>query len=254
VRRVLTDARNVARNTSLSPPARAAFFSRTLLPPAGPFGAAPGAKVSVSDTEALRSLAISLIDRYLDESVDSDDPPDPKNNPMHSAALQYVEAVLRQHEIVEDLNRASTDPSSLHAALTDPERSRVHEVLLNCGGLRLDSLLDRWQRVVEHTQNTPESLGFEEYENWLRARDVLGDVMSVLSPSSREILESRVRPLDESLWRATREVPSSIRPVSPWRPQGWWWYRVPRRVATSFNERLADVAPSAATNAQIPDD
>lgn len=249
LREILVHARTVTRATSLLPPAQAAFFERTLLPPAGAFGGAPGVDLSASDLEALRSLAFALVDAYLSDDRGSAAAPDPKRDPMHSAALQYVEALLRQEEIIDDLNQASSAESSLHAAITGTDRTRLHELLLNRGGTRLDSLVNRWQRFVGIAESDPQSMGYEEYENWLRGRDLLEDVMSVLSPASREILESRIQPLDESLFRATREVASSIRPPSPWQPQPWWWYRVPTRLGGYFKDRLEHLSPAAARDA-----
>jgi hypothetical protein len=246
LRAVLTHARSVARETSLLPPAEAAFFGRHLLPPAGGFDGTPGVELSASDLDALRSRALDLIDKYLSDTRTATDEPEPQGDPMDSAALQYAEALLRQEEVISDLRRASADEASLHARITGTDRARFEELLLNRGGTRLDFLVDMWSRFVRAVETEPESLGYEEYENWLSARDVLEDVISLLSPSARQTIETYVRPLDHSMFEATREAASSIRPRAPWQPQRWWWYRVPSPMGQYFKQRLEHVAPAVA--------
>lgn len=251
LRAVLAHAAVVAREASFLPPAQAAFFGRTLLPPAGPIGDQPGVQLSASELPALRDLAIKLIDQYLERESDSIEPPDPKHIPMHSASLQYLEALLRQEEIVDDLRQARLDESSLHAALTGTDRTRIEELLLNRGGTRLDSLVHRWQRFTGYVESRPDSHAFEDYEQGLRIRDQLQDAISVLTPRAREMLESHVRPADDRFFHATRSVSRSVRPASPWRAQGWWWYRLPRRLGKHFSDRLAHVAPTVAQEVSL---
>jgi hypothetical protein len=249
LRAVLDHAAVVARQSRLLPPAEAAFFGRSLLPPAGRFGDEPGVELSVSDLAGLRVLAIDLLERYLAEDTDSIELPDPKRDAMQSAALQYVEALLHQEEVIEDLNKAAADETSLHAALRGSDRTRIDAFVLNRGGTRLDSLVDRWQRCVKTVETDPARLMYEEYENWLSARDSLEDARSLLTPPCRAILDPRLEPLDERFLRATREVSTSIRPRSPWEPQRWWWFRVPRNLGEHFKDYLEHFVPLVAEEA-----
>lgn len=246
LRAVLAHAATLAHERRLLPPAQAAFFGRTLLPPAGAVDKEPGVELSVSDLDALRSLAIDLIGKYLAEESDATEMPQPKHVAMQSAALQYAEALLRQQEVIEDLHQAARDESSLHATLTGTDRTRIEELLLNRGGKRLDSRLDGWRQGVERVESDPDFIVFEVYEDRLVARDNLEDALSLLTPPARHVLEQRVGPLDERFLQATRELPTSIRPRSPWQPQRWWWYRAPSRLGEHFKDRLEQLAPEAA--------
>ena len=142
------------------------------------------------------------------------------------------------------------DDAPLQTALPAQERNRIAEFLLyrNLKGNfeTLDSMVAAWQRFAETLRNHPESLGHEEYDDWLTKRDSLEEALSLLSPGTRKDVEARVRRLDERFAGATRAVSTSIRPHSPWRPQRWWWFRVPRDMGESFRARLEHVAPAAA--------
>lgn len=168
---------------------------------------------------------------------------------MPSAALQYAEQVVRQDEILDDLEQAAHDQTSLHAALTLSDRRRIDELLLYRGGTRLDSLLKSWESCARALERDDGRLMYEEYENWLNVRDGLEDAVSMLSPAGRQILEARLAPLDDRVVQATLALSTSIRPLTPWRPQGWCWYRVPRSFGESFRKRLKHIAPAAAEEA-----
>lgn len=249
LRAVLASAAALTRETSLLPPAESAFLKKHLLPPAGAFREQSGVELSLADLDVLRSLAGELIGSYLAVEGESSELPDPRHVAMHSAALQYAEAVLHQQEVLEELNRARLADASLHARLTETDRRRIEEFLLFTGGKTLDTWVESWQRCVVWVETDPEHIVFEVYETRLGTRDGLAHAMSLVSPTSRAFLESRLGPLDERFSRATREVSTSIRPCSPWQPQPWWWYRVPSRLGEHFKARLEHLAPAAAREA-----
>jgi hypothetical protein len=254
LRRVLADAAIVTQERRLLPPAEAAFFGRSLLPPAGGFGEAQGIELSAGDLDSLRALAVDLIQAYLAGEGDPTDGPNPKGNAMHSAALQYVEALLRQEEIVERFDRATRDDSSLHALLRGSDRTRVQDFLLSRGGTLLDSLVNGWQRFVDHVWVRPVSFAYEEYEQGLIRRDLLENVISLVTPGFRKTLQSLVYPADSRFFDATREASASIRPTTPWEPQPWWWFRLPRHLGKNFNDRLGYLAPATLAEDTPPND
>jgi len=219
------------------------------MPPAGAFEDEPGIELSVADLDHLRSLAGELIDSYLAAEDESSELPDPRHVAMQSAALQYAEALVHQRDVLEELRRARLVDTSLHAQMTAADHRRVEQFLLFSGGKTLDAWVDSWRGCVSWVEDDPELIVFESYEPRLGTRDGLEHALSLLTPTSRTFLESQLAPLDERFAHATREVSTSIRPPSPWKPQPWWWYRVPSRLGEHFKSRLEDLAPAAAREA-----
>jgi hypothetical protein len=244
---LLSEVREDVRNHPLRPPAETQFYKSALLPPAGASQGARGLELSPAHGDALRALAIDLIGAYLGEGCKEGTRPDPGHVAIHSAALQYAEAVVRQEEILADLECAAADISSMHSALVSGDEARIQDLCLYRRSRRLDALLGSWESCVGSVERSSSSLMYEEYENWLDMRDVLEDMVEVLSPAGRQTLGHALAPLDERFLAATRDLSSSIRPRSRWRPQRWWWYRVPHRPSETFRERLEHVAPVAAT-------
>jgi hypothetical protein len=249
LRAVLVGAAVLTRETPLLAPTESAFLRRHLLPPAGAFEDEPGIELSVADLDDLRSLAGELIDSYLAAEDESSERPDPRHVAMQSAALQYAEAILHQQDVLDELGRARLDDTSVHAQLPTADHRRVEDFLLFTGGKTLDTWIDSWQGCVGWVEDDPEHIVFEPYEPRLRTRDGLATAVSLLTPTSRTFVESQLAPLDERFARATREVSTSIRPPSPWKPQPWWWYRVPSRLGEHFKSRLEYLAPAAAREA-----
>jgi hypothetical protein len=273
-RRVTTDeVRTVLRQAatlmeegaSLLPPAQAAFVDHfpavlafATLTRSTPQGGSADASASlrgfsssrpsVEDLGLLRSLSHRAIRAYLDEDDELSDLPGAGQPAQDSVALQYAEAVLRQAEVLARLNDLGEE-APLQTALPRPDRVRIDEFLLyrNLRGRfeTLDSLVASWQRLIHALEAHPQSLQYEEYDNWLTVRDSLEDALSLLPPASRRGLEARVRPLDEGFVEATHAVPSTIKPTSPWRAQRWWWYRVPHPIHNDFQNRLESHAASA---------
>jgi hypothetical protein len=254
LRRVLIHARTVVREDALLPPVEAAFFGRVLTPPAGARQGAPGAEVSQRHREALRALALELIESHLAVEPAPREPRDAGQVAVRSAALQYAEALLRQEEVLDDLEQAANDASSVHSSLTGTDRTRIEEFILYRRGRRLDALLDSWESCVRSVERDDQTLMHEEYHNWLDVRDALNAALTLLSPAARPPLASPLGALDERFLQATREVSTSVLPQRPWRSQAWWWYRLPRRPGPSFRARLQHVAPAAAEEALTPTD
>jgi hypothetical protein len=277
-RRVTTDQiRSVLRHTaglmddgaSLSPPAEGAFldhfqgviaFARLAqgterAAPAHSSSGVPDVgsyRPTTEDLHALSRLARRVIREHLGEGDEFTDLPDAGRSEQQSVALQYAEALLREAEVVARLNDLGDD-APLQTALPPADRNRIADFLLyrNLRGKfeTLDSLVAAWQRFAGALEDHPETLVQDEYNDWLMKRDSLEEALSLLSPGPREDLQTRVRTLDERFVGATRGVSTSIRRASIWRPQRWWWFRVPRHMGDSFRIQLEHFAPAAAQEA-----
>jgi hypothetical protein len=117
-------------------------------------------------------------------------------------------------------------------------------------GHTLDSQVASWRSCIRALEaHSPGSLQFEEYEDWLTVRDGLERSLSLLSAQGRTAPQAAVGALDDSFIATTEGVSTSILPPSPWKPQHWWWYRVPSRVGDQFAARLRHLAPAAARQA-----
>lgn len=254
--RVLVDATAAVRDKRLLPPARAGFIQRfrsVLIraahaketPPVNGHQARRAwfrkrqVSLSEADIDGLRIQSQRLLEAYLADDRDSPDFPRPRQVGRHCVALTYAEALVHQEEIIEAQESVSADDAPLQAALTGTDLGRVNDLLLYLGSFwTLDSSVDTWRRMVRALERHPASLLYEEYENWLDSRDRLEAALSQVFPMARAGLESRVRPLDERFISATREVTASIKHQSPWKPQPWWWYRVPSQINDAFQDRL----------------
>jgi hypothetical protein len=236
---ILDRAAALVRDKSLLPPAEAAFLEKH--------------GIATSELDQLRSLSERLLRTSISEASRSSVLPDPKHERRHYTALRYAEALVRQDEILDALSRVDSSNAPLQSGLTEPDRKRIDDFLIYRGTKgrfeTLDSLTDVWERSVAWVEDKGESYTHDEFVDRLITRDSLEDALSLVSPAGREPLESRVRPLDQRFLHGTRAVSTSIRPPSPWRFQGWWWFRVPRRIGKSFQARLEHVAPAAAQEA-----
>jgi hypothetical protein len=248
LRGVLADVAAILQEKRLLPPAEAAFiegFGAVLAhaalsqetPRLSPQEAAvslrsdPRVRPTATDLDELKVLAERLLQAYLANDGGAPEVPSPRTSERHNVALQYAVALVRQEEIVETLKNVHRDTLPFQAALTGTDRDRIEDFLLyrNLMGRfeTLDSLAGQWERSVVWVENDPESYGQEEFADRLISRDALEDALRLLSPISRQTLDSRIRRLDERFYAATRSASQSIRPSSPWKPQAWWWFRVP---------------------------
>jgi hypothetical protein len=217
---ILARAAALVRERDLLPPAQAAFLET------------PGVETPPAELDALRSRSEQVLRAYLAGSGDSD-----------YAALRYVEAILRQELILDELSSIDPNGAPLLARLSGMDRKRVDDYLLyrNVRGRfeTLDSLVELWERTVDWVVERGDTYTHDEYVDRLTSRDSLAEAVSVLSPSSRAALDRRVTALDQRFLDATRAVSDSIRPRVPWRPQRWWWFRVPLVLGQHFQDRLA---------------
>src|SRR5829696_8754967 len=90
----------------------------------------PRSRPSAADLAAMKELSQRLTNAFLANDRDSADFPRPDRDERHGVALRYVEAFLRQEEVIEALGTIGAQNAPLHAALTDSERQRVDEFLL----------------------------------------------------------------------------------------------------------------------------
>jgi hypothetical protein len=208
---------------------------------------------SASELDGVRRLSQKLIRTYLEGGNEPTNLPETGRPDRESVALQYAEAVLRQEEVIQRLQTLG-EGSPLQVALPEPDRERANEFLLyrNLRGPfeTLDSLLTSWEQLVDALQDHAESVLYEEYDNWLTKRDSLEDALLVLSPASRKDLEVRVRVIDEGFVEVTQAVPTSVKPAAPWRPQRWWWYRVPARLDKHFQHRVDQLRSGRRTHSR----
>jgi hypothetical protein len=216
---ILARAAALVRERDLLPPAQAALLET------------PGVETPPSELDALRSLSEQVLRAYLAGSGNSD-----------YAALRYAEAIVRQELILDELSRIDPNSSPLQARLSGMDRKRVDDYLLyrNVKGRfeTLDSLEERWERTVAWVVERGKTFTHDEYVDRLISRDSLATAVSLLSPGPRSTLDRRVTPLDRRFFESTRATSGSIRPRVPWRPQRWWWFRVPIVLGMQFQDRL----------------
>ena len=193
----------------------------------------------VPNLDEIRQLAERLLTAYLSDDCDSPDRPRPEVQDDHAIALRYVEALMRQEEVIQALDGVDPGNSPLHASLAAPARERIDEFLLYRSIMgrfhTLDTLVDEWERLVDALEDHPDALLREEYEDWLTTRDVLADALLMLPPPTRREAESEVRCLDSRFLALSRPVAPSIRPASTWQVQRWWWFRMPGVATTPDN-------------------
>jgi hypothetical protein len=254
---VLAEAAAITSKKSLLPPTKAGFVDgfaglltqaalvreRAPMPtgvPQTPQSDSDGEPV-VPDLDSIRQLAERLLTAYLVDDCDSPDRPRPEVQEEHGIALRYVEALMRQEEVIQALAEVDPGNSPLHASLAGRDRERINEFLLYRSIMgrfhTLDTLVDEWKRLVNALEDHPDAVLREEYEDWLTARDALANALSMLPPPKRWEAESQVRRLDSRFLALSRPVATPIRPASGWRVQAWWWFRVPRVATTPDSSR-----------------
>jgi hypothetical protein len=266
---VLAEVVAILKERRLLPPAETAFSERygvvlalaalrqetpRLLPAeAATLRDNPHVHLTAADLDDLRISARRVVEAYLDHGNPSLEFPQPRRSKPHDIALQYAEALLRQEEILEALKDVDPEDLPLQAALTGADRERVEDFLLyrNLMGRfeTLDSLVDQWERSVVWLERDAESCDHEDFSDRLLSRDSLEEALMLISPESGQAGVGHIRALDERFVAASDPVSASIRPNSPWRPQRWWWFRVPHHMGDSFRIRLEHVAPAAAQEA-----
>jgi hypothetical protein len=178
-----------------------------------------------SELAAIRSDARRLLNAFLENGEVG------TFNGARGPAAYYAAALLKQEQFLEGVREARATPTSMHSQLAGTDRQAIEEFLLHAsmrGRVKtLDSLLCQWLRLVEHIERDETSLVSEEYVNWLISRDYLEDAVSLVSPPSHGLLESRVHPVDDRFLAATQPRPTPIRSGLAWKPERWWWYRTP---------------------------
>lgn len=239
VETVVGHAAELTRQWRLLPPAEAAFLREHHL--------------QVSDLDAVRALSSWLLQSVLDRA---NIPEEETPNNDRRTAFYYAAALLKQERVLRAFAAARSDAPTLDGALSDMDRVRVEDYLLGrsmSGPVStLARLMSVWRRLVEQIEGHHD-MGYEDYEQGLVARDYLEELVSLLSPDARTGLDAQVRPLDERFAAGTRSLATSIRPPTSWRPQRWWWFRVPRPMGESFQARLEHVAPAAMQEAAHKD-
>jgi len=142
-------------------------------------------------------------------------------------ALQYAAAVLRQEEIRATLGQLEATPLLPDGELDHLETRRLQEFLYYSNGQTPVGLLESRRRLVRRLEIDPDSV-VEEYEDGLTRRDRLHEAVGLITPTSRQRLDATLAAIDGRFTDATDSVSAPVRPAIPWRPQAWWWYRVPR--------------------------
>lgn len=252
VRSALRQAATHIENTPLLEPVQAGFVISSSPPPAASSAEARRASTPPEIAEAelpnLREAARSLIAEYLNG------PGVPRALRTEAAAwqgsiaLRLAERLLLQEEGLAELAAAARDPSSVHSRLTPGDRALVDAALLARGRVvRIDAWISSWTKAISGLIAHPNTITYEDHEERLIRRDALEDVLALLSPSAVRTVREPVSELDGQFLAMTQDAGASISPPRPWRPQRWWWYRIPRHPGHAFRDRIAHVAPQAAT-------
>lgn len=84
----------------------------------------------------------------------------------------------------------------------------------------------------------------EEYVNDLDARGTLEDAIALLSPDGRQQLTEAVDAADRRFYAATRPIENAVWPGVgwKWKPQRWWYYRVPKSMTPGFEQTYGGVS------------
>lgn len=98
----------------------------------------------------------------------------------------------------------------------------------------LEVFLQRWQRFVEKVEGGF-SLGLDDYENFLLARDDLAYIMSVVPGRLAAEIGVAIAPFDWRFRSATRPSPHLL--PGPER-SGFWWSRVPWKIQGDLRDGL----------------
>lgn len=243
VRAILTDAAALCRRARLSAPAEAAFVEK------------PGiTEPWRSDLGSLRLRSAELLETLAStDSAGATLGKPAENHEEFVAALRYAEALVRQEDVNEALGRLDAETAPMQTRLTGPDRKRVEDFLVyrNVRGRfeTLDSLISLWERFVTRIEKTSQSYAYDDYTDRLVSRDSLEDAISLLSPLASGDVAHNVCSLDSRFAAATHEITAPLRTPDPWKPQAWWWFRVPRQIGDQFRSQLQGIAPAAAAEA-----
>lgn len=151
-----------------------------------------------------------------------------------AAVLRYAESLARNDRLA--VPAEAPEWTFLRDMLSEPDRTLVEDFRLYWAETRgpgiPENYVRRWQGLVENLERDRDFTDdVSEYVNDLIGRDYLEEWLTVLSPSNKERWLELVMGLDKRFDRATRHV---LQPL--WdpktKPRRWWWYRVPRRLAS----------------------
>ena len=151
-----------------------------------------------------------------------------------AAVLRYAESLARNDRLA--VPAEPPEWTFLRDMLSEPDRTLVEDFRLYWSETRGPGIperqLDGWRRVVENLERDRYfTEDRSEYECDLRVRDDLEEWLTVLSPTNKERWLELVMELDKRFDSATRHVSKPLRGPET-KPRRWWWYRVPRRLAS----------------------
>lgn len=92
---------------------------------------------------------------------------------------------------------------------------------------RLADLLKAWATIVSEVEQGYK-LGIEDYTNDLAIRDILQELIQILSPDGQVVLKQLIEPMDARFLQATRPVDRPLLPPLGDESLGFWWYRIPK--------------------------
>ncbi|MDQ6769102.1 MAG: hypothetical protein M3Z54_03850 [Gemmatimonadota bacterium] len=118
--------------------------------------------------------------------------------------------------------------------------ARLADILANISerageSLSIEQLIQLWSRFVNEVE-AGYTLGAYDYVEELFISDYLQEIIEQSDASSSQHVSSTVRPHDERFRFAT--VDSSRPFIAPANTQGFWWFRVPRRLSVALEAEL----------------
>ena len=167
----------------------------------------------------------------------------PLSEELFAAAVGYG-ATLARHDPLAAPESETLEETFLRDLLTPRDRKLIDDLYLyrseNSPLPTPESLFSHyWKWLVEKVESGYQD-DYWEYTLRLERRDMLEDVVSMVSPSSQARLHEEIRPWDRRFEAATR--PSTRRifagPRHPWIPLRWWYYRVARRFGRAMAQLL----------------
>ena len=93
----------------------------------------------------------------------------------------------------------------------------------------LSQLVDKWSRFVSDLERGY-FFTIYDYQNDLSTREILQEIIEMVPESIQKKIIRELLPIDERFKHLTLEIPYPI--LGSY--QGWWWYRIPRKIGYDF--------------------
>ncbi len=211
--------------------------------------------ISLEGREALQTALSPVDNRFLQatreislsHSLSEDDLPNqwwwyriPRQAGTNLAAWMESQSYLEYLRF-----RTSLDSQLERLQFSVSDSVQIERILAHSTTPTVHALIRKWARVVTEIEYFYD-FGIEDYWNDLCVRDVLEEVAQAVSSEGRQALMSVLHSLDERFLQATYDIPEPLWKTEPWEqwgflphsPEGFWWYRVPKRAGEELTEWL----------------